>query len=237
MFFAIVCVSGGFGQIQSHIVVLVGEYLVVVDLFWVLVDADHCQPLWAHPCKEVASSGSHTGGPQQKVTTGQRKSRRGGAATCGSVTIEGQMLSQAETLDDTPDEVFTQTADQTLAQNSDDPVIRRQDIVSLVQEIVTYVEFVNNTLGSGQQGSLSPPIEWPNVTTTTTTGVPPSVTTTTTTTTTVVPPQDMIALNPPVLIQRFGAFRGQGFSIHELVGMQQADAKLPSVTKVKAQFS
>ena len=104
-----------------------------------------------------------------------------------------------------PDEVFTQTADQTLAQNSDDPVIRRQDIESLVQEIVTYVETVNNTLGSGQQGSLSPPIEWPNVTTTTTTGVPPSVTTTTTTTTTVVPPQDRIALNPPVLIQRFGA--------------------------------
>ena len=122
------------------------------------MDADHCQPLWAHPCKEVASSGSHTGGPQQKVTTGQRKSRRGGAATYRSVTIEGQMLSQAETLDDTPDGVFTQTADQTLAQNSDDPVIR-QDIVSLVQEIVTYVETVNITLGSEQQGSLSPPIE------------------------------------------------------------------------------
>ena len=103
------------------------------------------------------------------------------------------MLSQA----DSPDEALTHTAGQTLVQNNDELVIRRQDIASLAQEIVKYLGTVNNAVGSGQQESSSPPSERPNMTTTTTTGVPLSVTTTTTT---VVPPQDTVAFNPPVLI-------------------------------------
>ena len=83
---------------------------------------------------EAASSGSQTDGPQQRVT-GWKKSRRSAAATQGSVTVEGQMLSQA----DTPDEVLTQTVGQTLVQNSDEPVIRRHDIAGLVQQIVKYL--------------------------------------------------------------------------------------------------
>ena len=142
--------------------------------------------------KESASSGSQANSPQQRVT-GQRRPRRGGTATRGSVMVEGQLLSQA----DSPDEALTHTAGQTLVQNNDEPVIRRQDIASLAQEIVKYLGTVNNAAGSGQQESSSPPSERPNVTTTTTTGVPPSVTTTTTT---VVPPQDIVAFNPPVLI-------------------------------------
>ena len=144
---------------------------------------------------EVASSGSQAASPQQRVT-GRRKSRKGGAVTRGSVTVEGQMLSQA----DTSDEALTQSVGQTLLQNSDESVIRRQDIASLAQVIVKYLGTVNNTAGSGQQESSSPPSERPNVTTTTTSGVPPSVTTTTTN---VVPPQDTVAFNPPVLIPQY----------------------------------
>ena len=119
-------------------------------------------------------------------------------ATRGSVTVEGQMLSQA----DTPNEALTQTAGQTLAQNSDVLFIRRQDIASLAQENSEISGIVNNTAGTGQQESLSPSSKRLNVITTTTTGVPPSVTTTTTNTT-VVPPQDTVAFKPPVLIPQY----------------------------------
>ena len=141
---------------------------------------------------ESMSSISQADGPQQRVT-GRRRSRRGGAAYRGSGTIEGQLPSQA----DPPDEALTHTMGQTVVQNDNKPVIRRQDIVSLAKEIVKYLGTVNNVAGSGQQESSSPPSERPNVTTTTTTDVPPSVTTSTTT---VGPPQDTVAFNPPVLI-------------------------------------
>ena len=141
---------------------------------------------------EPTSSVSQADGPQQRVS-GRGRSRRGRAANRGSGTVEGQLPSQA----DPPDEAVTHTMGQTVVQNDDEPVIRRQDITSLAQEIVKYLGTASNVAGSGQQESSSPPSERPNVTTTTTTGVPPSVTTTTTT---VGPPQDTVAFNPPVLI-------------------------------------
>ena len=70
--------------------------------------------------KESASSGSQADGPQQGVTG--RRSGRGRTAACGSVTVEGQLLSQA----DSPDEALTHTTGQTLVQNNDEPVIRKK---------------------------------------------------------------------------------------------------------------
>ena len=109
----------------------------------------------------MANRESQADGLQQRVT-GHRKSRQGGAATCGSLKVEGQMLSQA----DTPDEVLTQTVGQTLAQNSNELFIR-QDIASLVQEIVKYLGTVDSIEGTGQQESWSLPSKPPKVTTTT----------------------------------------------------------------------
>lgn len=78
---------------------------------------------------EVVSSESQADGLQQRVT-GQKKSKKGSGATHRSVTVEEQMLSQAETLKG----ALTQTACQTLAQNSDELLIKRQDIANLPQE-------------------------------------------------------------------------------------------------------
>ena len=104
---------------------------------------------------ESTSSISQADGPQHRVT-GRRRSRRGGAANRGSVMVEEQLLSQA----DPPDEVLTHTdTGQTVVQNNDKPVIRRQDIASLAQEIMKYLGTVNNVAGSGQQESSSPPSE------------------------------------------------------------------------------
>ena len=78
---------------------------------------------------EVISSGSQADGLQQRVT-GQKKLRRGSGATHRSVMVEEQTLGQAEA----PKEALTQTTGQTLAQNSDKLLLRRQDIVNVPQE-------------------------------------------------------------------------------------------------------
>ena len=122
---------------------------------------------------EVASNGSQTNSLQPKVT-GQNKMSGSSTATHSILhkTVDGQSLSQANNCD----KVVTQVLDQMLTQNSDKPLISRQDIVSLAQEIV-YVISGDCQLQRTPDGKNHWIHQVMNVTTTTTTIVPPQDTT------------------------------------------------------------